>query len=451
MGKRTLDTRQTPEQPISPSTDKGLEHPTETLSTSTDEGLEKRQDLAETIHSQGDEINKEYVKRILESGKSPEEQEAARKTLRDHVATKSIKDIRFGMLFEELEEGLTPEQIKEKVVSETLRRIMTYTDYEGEGLPNNHWFTLNYKKIDNMRGGGSRHEMGIGLGDILVDPDIITILVERNGEIIKGSRTIVSEPSEHAGRVGFVDEAGDYISTHTGDKFMIVENERSTDNEDFQTRFEEEKNTRNKEKSTFRERQNSRTSGFSPEEQAEIDQITQELKEEGYPDIPEKVSENKREAFIEIMTPIAKRVGDAFNIPWQAIVLQAALETGFNFKKGTIFGIKSSSKKPSFVAWTHEFRNGKMQREKARFLKVTGATLKDKLNNSCIEYCKLMLRAKKYYGKGVEIYQKEGGTPRDFIREISTSYATDPGYAGKLFNIAATRNIDIDTPNTIQE
>ena len=119
----------------------------------------------------------------------------------------------------------------------------------------------------------------------------------------------------------------------------------------------------------------------------------------------EETTENPRAKFIETITPIAKKVGESFNIPWQAMVLQAALETGFDFNKRTIFGIKASKSRPHFVSSTHEYRKGKKVKENARFLKIEGATLEEKITKSCIAYCKLMLRAKQYYGRQSDEYE----------------------------------------------
>lgn len=138
--------------------------------------------------------------------------EADRNTLR----AAKIEDIRYTPIL--LAKNLRQHPV-EKPEAETERRIAAYTDgKDAEG-----WYTLNYERLGSDSTGFS-HEMGIGLGDILIDPDIKEIEVNRGGETIKATRAVVLN-GRNKGRVGFVNESGDYVATHTGDKFKIVETE----------------------------------------------------------------------------------------------------------------------------------------------------------------------------------------------------------------------------------
>ncbi|MFH1284195.1 MAG: hypothetical protein ABIH78_01240 [Candidatus Peregrinibacteria bacterium] len=128
-----------------------------------------------------------------------------------------IEDIRFNprVLKERGDKETDQEQIA-NLKEETARRIRVYTnDYDNE------WYTLDYARLGSDRKGLS-HEMNVGLGDILLDPEIKEILVEKDGRMIKATRGVV-EKGMHIGRLGFLDdETGEYVSTFTGDRFRIL-------------------------------------------------------------------------------------------------------------------------------------------------------------------------------------------------------------------------------------
>lgn len=109
---------------------------------------------------------------------------------------------------------------------ETARRLRVYTENrDGE------WYTLNYKELGSDSQGAT-HELNIGLGDILLDPDIKDILIQKKGSDrpIKCHRG-PAEDSKHKGRIGFLDEENRYVATHTHDKFKILtEKETNKDN-----------------------------------------------------------------------------------------------------------------------------------------------------------------------------------------------------------------------------
>jgi hypothetical protein len=133
----------------------------------------------------------------------------------------TIEDIRFNSRFlvPTSEQEKDPDKVQ-NLKQETYRRLKAYTSaYDKD------WYTVDYAKM----GADSKdrsHENFIGLGDLLLDPDIKEILVDRGGQIIKATRGSVLS-GKHAGRLGFLDEKGGYVATHTGDKFRILTAEES--------------------------------------------------------------------------------------------------------------------------------------------------------------------------------------------------------------------------------
>ncbi|NRA23570.1 MAG: flagellar assembly peptidoglycan hydrolase FlgJ [Oleispira sp.] len=142
------------------------------------------------------------------------------------------------------------------------------------------------------------------------------------------------------------------------------------------------------------------------------------------------------EQFIQQLYPAAEKIAKEMGISSQAIISQAALETGwgkfmiqaedgqssFNF-----FGIKADSRwqGDKVTVTTHEYRDGQRVNEKADFRAYPSieAGLKDYAN---------FLQADRYQkamaaGTDVEKYAKE-------LQQAG--YATDPQYAKKIFRIA---------------
>ncbi len=124
----------------------------------------------------------------------------------------SIEDIRYNtqLLFEG--EANIDEEHMICLKKETFRRLKAYTSsYDNE------WYTLDYMSV-----GGFEQEMGIGLGDILLDPDIERILVVKEGEPPILAHRGTADHGDHQGRQGFIDENGEYVKTFTGDTFRIL-------------------------------------------------------------------------------------------------------------------------------------------------------------------------------------------------------------------------------------
>jgi|GEM_PF-3247363 len=132
----------------------------------------------------------------------------------------SVEDIRYNTrLLNKPKEGEKPEDELKGLKDETARRMRAYSSTTGDG-----WFKLDYAKFGSDKRGMS-HELYVGLGDILLDLDIQNILVERDGQIIKAHRGEVTTGS-HTGRIGFLDDNGEYVATHTGDRFRIISNDK---------------------------------------------------------------------------------------------------------------------------------------------------------------------------------------------------------------------------------
>lgn len=170
-------------------------------------------------------------------------EEVANKDL-EKLGNVPIKELRGSKLFLEEEKA----DKKEKALSvkgETIRRIKAYTREQ-----NGEWYKIDYSKLDSVKKDevyGWTHEMDTGLGEILLDPDITDILVERNGQIIKARRGVVPAGQSSAGRVAFLDENGMYVATHSGDRFRILKDgetdiEKSSD--EYMARYDEEAKSR---------------------------------------------------------------------------------------------------------------------------------------------------------------------------------------------------------------
>lgn len=131
----------------------------------------------------------------------------------------TVEDIRYNQRLLKKKEG--DEKLEDQVKNlkeETARRMRAYTTDTGDG-----WFQLDYAKFGADKN-GLTHELYVGLGDILLDLDIQEVLVEKGGVIVKAHRGVVSS-GQHSGRIGFLDENGEYVATHTGDKFRILSND----------------------------------------------------------------------------------------------------------------------------------------------------------------------------------------------------------------------------------
>lgn len=193
---------------------------------------------------EGGEIHKEFV------DKSKEITEDVAKADFDVLTGKSpeaygIEDIRVNArLLKKKEDNEKSDDSVKNLKEETARRMKAYTTDSGDG-----WFSLDYAKFGADKN-GLTHELHIGLGDILLDIDIQEIFVEKNGQRIRAKRGIAPS-GRYAGRVCFLDEMGEYLATHTGDRFRILSNDKaSTDN--YVKKIEEENGARVKSADSFK-------------------------------------------------------------------------------------------------------------------------------------------------------------------------------------------------------
>ena len=143
--------------------------------------------------------------------------------------------------------------------------------------------------------------------------------------------------------------------------------------------------------------------------------------------------------FVSALTADAKRVQDKINVPFEVVIAQAALETGWGQKiiktntgesSNNLFNIKADSR------WTGEkvhketleFEDGAMvkKREPFRVYESIGQSVNDYLN--------LLTKSERYQGaleKSTDVEQ--------FLHNLqSAGYATDPNYAKKILGTLRT-------------
>ena len=170
-------------------------------------------------------------------------------TAQADVATlkgETVEEIRYNSRLLKKKEGdETPEAQVANLEEETARRIKAYTSGSGDG-----WFKLNYAKFGADKH-GLTHELYVGLGDILLDPDIKDVSIDQDGRIIKAHRGIVSS-GKHAGRVAFLNDKNDYVATYTGDKFKILSSDQMAQVE-YGTKVQEEDIARAKNRDVFKD------------------------------------------------------------------------------------------------------------------------------------------------------------------------------------------------------
>lgn len=138
-------------------------------------------------------------------------------------------------------------------------------------------------------------------------------------------------------------------------------------------------------------------------------------------------TQEKVQNYLEWITPAAKKLGKKHGLPYQALVVQTALETGWGSSKlaseGFNFaGIKAVGNQPYVTAQTHEYRNGERTEESAKFRKFKS------LEEGLDEYA-LFFHDNKRYAEAL----KYPNDPYQFIVEIKKAgYATSPTYIEKL-------------------
>ncbi|MFT6507675.1 MAG: flagellar protein FlgJ [Colwellia polaris] len=143
--------------------------------------------------------------------------------------------------------------------------------------------------------------------------------------------------------------------------------------------------------------------------------------------------------FVTALTADAKRVQDKINVPFEVVIAQAALETGWGQKiiktdsgesSNNLFNIKADSRWAGEKTHkeTLEFENGAMvkKREPFRVYESIGQSVNDYLN--------LLTQSDRYQGaleKSTDVEQ--------FLHNLqSAGYATDPDYAKKIMGTLRT-------------
>lgn len=133
------------------------------------------------------------------------------------------------------------------------------------------------------------------------------------------------------------------------------------------------------------------------------------------------------------IVPMAKVVGADYGIPWQAIAVQTALETGWGKSSllrsnNNFSGIKAVAGQQSVTLSTQEFINGQMVTIKDGFA-VWASPYK-----GLIGYAEFFHKNKRY-----KTALKFPNDPFRFIEEIKKAgFATDPDYVTKLHGLLKT-------------
>ena len=142
--------------------------------------------------------------------------------------------------------------------------------------------------------------------------------------------------------------------------------------------------------------------------------------------------------FISAVRPAAERVGAQLGVDPDALVAQAALETGWGravplnadgSSSWNLFGIKAGSswQGGSTLSSTQEFRAGAMQREDARFRSYGSI-------DECLQDYATLVGSKPRYATALNT----GSDVRAFASGLQKGgYATDPDYVNKLAGLAA--------------
>ncbi len=142
--------------------------------------------------------------------------------------------------------------------------------------------------------------------------------------------------------------------------------------------------------------------------------------------------------FIAAVRPAAERVGAQLGVDPDALVAQAALETGWGRAvprnadgscSWNLFGIKAGAswQGSSTLSATQEFRDGAMRREDARFRSYGSI-------DECLQDYAALVGSKPRYATALNT----GSDVRAFATGLQKGgYATDPDYVNKLAGLAA--------------
>lgn len=146
---------------------------------------------------------------------------------------------------------------------------------------------------------------------------------------------------------------------------------------------------------------------------------------------------NSPHEFVSAVFPHAQRVAEKLDVPAEAIVAQAALETGWGkhmmqkpdgSNSFNLFGIKADQRWSGdrVMVTTTEYKNG------VAFKQVDEFRSYDSLEASVEDYAKFLQDSPRYQ-KALSATDSEG-----FLNELQNAgYATDPAYAQKINGIAS--------------
>jgi flagellar protein FlgJ len=137
--------------------------------------------------------------------------------------------------------------------------------------------------------------------------------------------------------------------------------------------------------------------------------------------------------FVSALTADAKRVQDKINVPFEVVIAQAALETGWGQKiiktdsgesSNNLFNIKADSRWAGDKTHkeTLEFENGAMVKKRELF------RVYDSIGESVNDYLDFLTKSDRYQGALEKTENVE-----QFLHNLQgAGYATDPNYAKKI-------------------
>ena len=143
--------------------------------------------------------------------------------------------------------------------------------------------------------------------------------------------------------------------------------------------------------------------------------------------------------FVSALTADAKRVQDKINVPFEVVIAQAALETGWGQKiikthsgesSNNLFNIKADSRWAGEKTHkeTLEFENGAMVKKREPF------RVYESIGQSVDDYLNLLTKSERYQGA-----LENSTNVEQFLHKLqSAGYATDPDYAKKIIGTLRT-------------
>jgi len=174
---------------------------------------------------------------------------------------------------------------------------------------------------------------------------------------------------------------------------------------------------------------------IGPEYQAKADAYVRTVAQP--PLAPGKRAFASADEFVATMLPLAKDAAARIGVDPTVLVAQAALETGWGksimrqsdgSSSHNLFGIKAQGgwQGPEARAITSEFRDGKMVKETADFRSY------DSYASSFHDLVSFLQNNNRY-----QATLNSADNPEQFVKELQKAgYATDPGYASKISQIA---------------